>query len=275
MNEFRDNRDERREERRAERERRRNEFWEGKWDHQPGRGNVWTGVLLLLIGFGIFLRISMPEFNWLLSWPTLLIVIGLLIGVRKGFRDGGWFIPIIIGGFFLLNNEKILPDESRKYMWPALLVLIGLVFIFRPRNKSWQRCQQKKNGDLSAGATNTSTEQNFSQDDFIDATSIFGGTQKVILSKNFRGGELVNIFGGAEIDLTQADVNGTAELDVTAIFGGATLVVPSNWVVKSEAVCIFGGIHDKRKFGTYNDSNNKSLILKGTVIFGGIEIKSF
>ena len=29
------------------------------------------------------------------------------------------------------------------------------------------------------------------KDDFIDSTNIFGGTKKVILSKNFKGGDVV------------------------------------------------------------------------------------
>lgn len=115
-----------------------------------------------------------------------------------------------------------------------------------------------------------------SADDVIDSTCIFSGSKKVILSKNFKGGDIVNIFGGSEIDFMQADINGTAVLEVTAIFGGATLIVPSNWSIKSEAVTIFGGISDKRKFAALTEaSNSKTLVLKGTMIFGGMEIKSY
>jgi hypothetical protein len=117
--------------------------------------------------------------------------------------------------------------------------------------------------------------ETYSQDDIIDSTCIFSGTKKVILSKNFRGGDIVNVFGGSEIDLMQADINGTATLEVTAIFGGATLIVPSNWAIKSEAVTIFGGISDKRKFAALAEPATKTLVLKGTMIFGGMEIKSY
>ena len=119
------------------------------------------------------------------------------------------------------------------------------------------------------------SEETYSQDDFIDSTNIFSGTKKVILSKNFKGGDIVNIFGGSEIDLSQADMTSPAVLEVTAIFGGATLIVPSNWAIKSEAVTIFGGIGDKRKITTMPESPTKTLVLKGTMIFGGMEIKSY
>ena len=85
---------------------------------------------------------------------------------------------------------------------------------------------------------------------------------------------MTNIFGGTEIDLSQADLMGTAVLDVTALFGGATLIVPSNWNVISEAVAIMGEVKDKRVMKGLPETN-KTLLIKGTVIFGGIDIKSF
>ena len=130
--------------------------------------------------------------------------------------------------------------------------------------------RRKKNGD-----SDTLTEAGYSKDDFVESTSIFGGAKKIIISKSFRGGDLVNIFGGTELDLSQADFNGTATIDLTTIFGGTKLLVPSNWSVKSEAVTIFGGIEDKRRMQTITDAPQKTLLLRGTVIFGGIDIKSF
>ena len=114
-----------------------------------------------------------------------------------------------------------------------------------------------------------------SKEDYVDSTSIFGGAKKNIISKNFKGGDLVNIFGGTELDLTRADFTGTAELELTTIFGGTKLIVPSNWTIRSEAVTIFGGLEDKRNSQTISDSAEKVLVLRGTVLFGGIEIKSF
>ena len=86
-----------------------------------------------------------------------------------------------------------------------------------------------------------------SEEDFVDSTSIFGGAKKNIISKHFKGGDLVNIFGGTDLDLTQADFTGTAVIELTTIFGGTKLIVPSNWSIKSEAMIMFGSIEDKRK----------------------------
>jgi hypothetical protein len=124
------------------------------------------------------------------------------------------------------------------------------------------------------GLTASAYEGEATSDDFIDSTSIFGGAKKNIISKNFRGGDLVNIFGGTELDLSRADFNGTAEIELTTIFGGTKLIVPSNWDVRSEAVTLFGGLEDKRNMST-SENPTKTLVLKGTVIFGGIELKSY
>lgn len=270
MSEYRDFRDQRRDERRERREWAR-ERWENR---DRGQSHVWTGLFLLAIGGVALLKsFGFPLPPWLFSWQMLLIVIGLFIGFKKGFRDGGWFVPIIVGSAFLLN-DFFLNGELRKHMWPLILIVIGAVFLLRPRNRHLS-LDQKKNTGSDAETITPLDEEHYTKDDIINSTNIFSGTKRVILSKNFKGGELVNIFGGAEIDLTQADIVNTAILDVTAIFGGATLVVPSHWAVKSECVTVFGGIGDKRKFTSYNEPLGKTLIIKGTLLFGGMEIKSY
>ncbi len=249
--------------------------WESRMERHDGNGHIWTGLFILAIG-GLALARSMgvPVPNWLFSWQMLLIAIGLFIGFKKGFREGGWFVPIIIGGFFLAN-EFILDGELRRHIWPMILIVVGVFFIFRPR-KGCFGSMKKKDG-IQADTLTPSGDESYTQDDIIDNVNIFSGTKKVILSKNFKGGELVNIFGGSEIDLTQADISAgsPAVLEITAIFGGATLIVPSNWAIKSEAVTIFGGIGDKRKIIPSSESPTKTLVLKGTMIFGGMEIKSY
>ena len=92
--------------------------WETRWEqrmerHHDGKGHIWTGFFLLAIG-GLALARSMgvPIPNWLFSWQMLVIAIGLFIGFRKGFRDGGWFVPVIIGGAFLANGTPLGPDDG-------------------------------------------------------------------------------------------------------------------------------------------------------------------
>lgn len=265
-----------RDERRQYREERR-QYWEERrmnYMHEGSRhSHVWTGLFIILIGIAALLRASIPDFpEWIFSWKMLLIAIGLFIGFKHNFRGAAWFILIMVGGAFLLRD--LFPELAiRQYIWPVILIGVGMLIIMRPRRKLWQQCApgEKKTGT----ETYLKPDETWSKDDFVDSTSIFGGDKKHILSKDFKGGDIVNIFGGTELNLTQADINGKVTIEITTIFGGTKLIVPSNWEVKSEAVTVFGGLEDKRSLGTLVADHNKVLVLKGTVIFGGIEIKNF
>ena len=263
--------------------------WREEWRKKhpqsfDGKGNVWVGVFIILIGIVLLLPLTPEVRYWVISWPMLLIVMGLFIGFRHGFRGPAWLILILVGGTFLI--EKVDPTISfKEYLVPAILISIGLLFIFRPRRRRFCGPEETKVADVTESSITASPslenkpvdkipgEKNYSQD-YIDSTSIFGGNKKNVLSKNFKGGDIVNIFGGSEINLGQADFNGIVELEVTQIFGGTKLVVPSNWEVKPEMTAIFGGIEDKRNVGTISNPE-KVLVLRGTSIFAGIEIKSF
>lgn len=260
-------------------ERRPRVFTEDTRRRHDSSGHMWTGLFLLVIGaIALAKSFGVPVPRWLFSWQMLLIAIGFLIGLKKGFRDGGWFVPVIIGTAFLLN-EFFLDGQLRKHIWPIALIVIGLLFLLRARGNNWRICREEKMGD---GKTDSGpvegivgNREEYTDDDVVKSTCIFSGSKKVILSKHFKGGELVNVFGGCEIDLTQADMTSPAVLDVTAIFGGATLVVPPNWAIRSEALTIFGGIGDKRKIIAGSESPTRTLVIKGTMAFGGMEIKSY
>jgi predicted membrane protein len=251
--------------------------WEQRMERHGRHGHVWTGLFLLLVGVAALLKASLTNLpTWLFGWQTFLIAFGLFIGVRQKFRGSGWFMMMLVGGAFLM--AEVNPDfAARRYIWPMIMIIAGIFFIFRPRRRYGPNDNdlfEKKNAG-STGSSSTLNEASYSQEDFVDSTSIFGGANKIILSKDFKGGDIVNIFGGTELNLTQADINGKAVLEMTTVFGGTKLIIPSNWSIKSEATIIFGGIEDKRAMPATAAGTEKVLVLKGTVIFGGIEIKSF
>lgn len=264
-----------RDQRRRMREERAKHYGE-RWmahDHS-GKGNVWTGLFLLVIGSVALLKamnMIPAEYNWLWSWGMFLVALGFFLGLKHAFRGGAWFILIIIGGVLIIHD--INPGvNSWAFLWPGALILLGLFIIFRPRrHRYWKEYVDDKVDE----AMNAKKDAFTSSEDFIDSTSIFGGVKKNVISKNFKGGDITNIMGGSEIDLTQADINGTVAIDLTQVFGGTKLIVPSNWQVKAQMAAIFGGVEDKRSAQNAILDPNKILILDGTSIFGGIEIKSY
>lgn len=236
---------------------------------------AWWGFILLVVGAVLLLqKMGSPFPDWVFSWPMILIAVGLLVGIRKKFQNNGWIILVLVGCYFLVND--FFPQlNAGHYATPVLLMAIGLLFILRPHKCNTESIKRygdnNRYNDFATGSTEAS---DYSNDDFLDITSVLGGTKKNILSKNFKGGDVTSLLGGTELNLSQADISGRVVLDITSILGGTKLIIPSNWDVKAELVSIFGGIEDKRQL-TGTIDHNKVLVLKGTSFLGGIEIKSY
>lgn len=248
--------------------------------HRRRRNNVIAGLLLLLAATMLTIRQVEPSLvpNWLFTWPMILIIVGFFVGILTRFRDFAWLILIGIGAFFLA--DRAFPDyDAGRFIIPVVVAGVGLILIFASGKKK----HRDKNGDrglyykITVGTVDDpDIEENPGKysPDGLDAVSIFGNVKKVIYSKNFQGGEIVSIFGGAEINLSQADFKSPIILEIVQIFSGAKLIVPPHWTIRSEAVAIFGGIEDKRPVQPSVNSD-KVLILQGTALFAGIEIRSY
>lgn len=244
------------------------------------RGKIMGGILLVVAGILFLAREFGAEIPyWIFSWKTLLIALGIISAIKHKFRHPAWFILIAIGSAFILND--LYPAMHIKpFLWPVLLILLGLFIIFKPRRKCdpytkqhWKRWNKYQHRSSHENFFDSGSQDN---EDYINSTSVFGGVKKNILSKKFKGGEVVIVFGGADIDLSQADFENTITLEITQVFGGTKLIVPANWEIKSETVTILGSIEDKRSVQPkLNDEAPKVLVIIGTTVFGGIEIKSF
>jgi hypothetical protein len=232
-----------------------------------GGGRAMGGLIIVIAGGLLLARQVGAELPyWLFSWKTALIGVGIYIGARHSFRQPGWLIPVAIGSVLLL--EDLIPGMTiRQYVWPIIIICVGLFTIFRPRRSSRKALNW---WESKAGETNQSSEG------FFESVTVFGENKKNILSKDFKGGESVCVFGGAEINLTQADINGRISVELVQIFGGTRLIVPAHWKIETEeVVSIFGGLNDKRQFQNTTIDQSKVLVLRGTCLFGGIDIKSF
>lgn len=243
------------------------------------RGKVVGGILVVIAG-SLFLarELGADIPHWIFTWKTLLIALGIMTGVKHNFRNAWWFFLVAIGGVFLLGD--FYPTMNIKpFLWPVLLILFGLMMIFKPRNKfkrrHWNRFQHGRHG-FSNRRNECYTSETTSEEDTVDFTTFMGSVKKNILSKNFKGGEITNVFGGSEVNLSQADIDKTATLELVNVFGGTRLIIPANWEIHSELVSVFGNIEDKRNMqSSLNSDNAKVLVLKGNTFMGGIEIKSY
>ena len=220
------------------------------------------GLFLIAVGvFWILIKLNLIPPEWsdvVISWQMLLIGIGIfsLIG---GNRTAGTIL-IVIGSFFLIEKLIVIPYEIRQIGWPLRIIGIGLALMLTHR----QKYQPPKLDKEKMGT------------EFFDDFVIFGGREIFINARNFPGGKITSIFGGAEYDLRQASLseNG-AIIDCVCIFGGSSFKIPPDWTVKNEISTVFGAFTDKRGMSVpgmdFNPS--KTLVLKGFSAFGGVEVK--
>jgi len=220
-----------------------------------------AGVLILLNQLGF----AFPPF--LLSWKMILIAVGFVMLIKHNFQKTSAYVLIAIGTVFILNDFFPNIIETR-FFWPILIIGIGISMIFKNGNLF----EKKKKRSMES--TEDLSEVN--SEDYIKSASLFSGITKKVVSKNFKGATISSVFGGNEINLSQADFTGEAVIDITCVFGGVTLIVPSQWKVKSDLTSVFGGIDDQRPIMVLESiSEDKLLVLKGACVFGGIEIHSY
>jgi predicted membrane protein len=243
-------------------------------NNEPSKMGKIVGGLLVVIAGLLFLarEINIPIPQWVFTWQMLVISIGVFTGFKHGFKSAFWVILIFIGVVFLIR-DYVPGFQYGNLVWPLALIAFGLYIVFKPRRNN---CGNEYRRQRFERFKNKMPEGQLSGDDFLDINSVFGGVERVIVSKNFRGGEINTVFGGAEINLSQAELTDRAQLEINAVFGGVRLVLPPHWVLQSELTAFMGSVEDKRPVSREaGGPNEKILILKGHAVFGGIEVQSY
>ncbi len=231
--------------------------------HPAGSGLVFG---ILIVGAGLLLLLDQlgalaPHQAWDF-WPLLLVVFGALALLRPSQAPHRF-----LGGLLILTGLAVqvelldLIAFDLSLLWPALLILFGLYVFW----VAWR--QRGGDGDID-----------LESDDAVDALAVFGGTQTVNTSQRFAGGVASAVFGGCELDLTRAEIQGEqAVLHTRALFGGVDIRVPEHWNVVVKGIGILGGYEDKSRHPKPEpdaETPVKNLILKGYAMFGGVDVKN-
>ena len=83
---------------------------------------------------------------------------------------------------------------------------------------------------------------------------------------------MVNVFGGCELDFTDARFSAEMTyITVFCLFGGVNIRVRDGMRTISKALCIFGGVDNRG--GTTLDPNAPLLVIDGFCLFGGVDIR--
>ncbi len=243
----------------------RHHHW-GRKQHNGGR--IFFGAIVVIIGVLLLLRGLFPEifstFSFYLTWPAILIIIGIGIGIKSRFRGAAPWVLMAIGTFYLVGPAFWGTFFPRRIVWPSLLIVLGLLIILKrrgPRHNRFPDCQPM----FTNGA------------DTINVDISFAGRKEIVTSKNFQGGVIRASFAGAEINLAGADSQTQPMvLELHASFAGIELIVPSHWEVRNEINPTMGSVEDLRMIRTADTGGaDKLLILRGSCSFGSIELKSY
>jgi predicted membrane protein len=251
-----------RDERRQERDERRMQRQE---HHHLTNNRAIIGVVLVLVGLFLVMRNTgiFPDFidHVIFSWPMLLVCIGLVMTLGASEKTSG-VIVMAVGGFFLIPMIFRETFHAYNMFWPSIFIIVGVIFIVTKRG-SWNKANLNSKGIIG--------------DDYIDYVNVFSGGERQVVSENFKGGRITAVFGGMELDFTKAKLApGRNDIEIACIFGGATFIVPDDWNISIEVTPVLGGFSDSRKLtpGRMVDPT-KQLVIKGAVVFGGGEIKSY
>ncbi len=233
--------------------------------HPQSKTHVLIGALIIIIGMVLLLKnfgyVPFWFSDFFFRWQFILILIGLVTLFTKRSKVPG-LVLILIGTFFLAPEYF---SEFRNIFIPVIVILVGVGIMLRR-----QSCNNE-------GHKYELKDYNSSDPDYIDVVAVFSGGERQVTSKNFKGGKITAVFGGAEVNFSSAELaSQDVVIEVTAVFGGHVLIIPPEWETVIDVDHVFGGFSDKRYFPPNHQFDpGKRLIIKGAVVFGGGEIKSY
>jgi hypothetical protein len=212
---------------------------------------LFWGVLLLSVGIVFWLdrmgRVEAAEYlKW---WPVAAMIAGVVELVQR--RWMGSIVWLLIGTFFLFPRLG-WPRPPIWYLigaWPLFISVAGVTLIAHVLRRPER---QQRGGTFSAAA-------------------FMGGNNRVVRSEGLAGGEAVAVMAGCEIEFTPLSGSRDIDVDLLVLWGGVEIRVPAGWRVVSYVIPILGGYDNRAAPAT---DNSPTLILRGAVIMGGVEVKN-
>lgn len=265
----------------------------------------------VLIALGVFLGINalgIAHINiFFPGWWTLFIIVPCAIGLFTDEHKGGATFGLVLGICLFLSCLDILPfGMIWKLMIPAALIIIGLSVLVHGtangevadkirRARAEQKTERRNHrvieeAEMVDAETESEDGDDEDDDDEVEREeywSTFGDQDVNYKGKIFRGCRVDAVFGGADIDLRQAEIMDKAILKASSIFGGIIIYVPDDVKVEVASTSIFGGVSDKRKdIGRKKKSKDdegskekqtknagRTLYIDANCVFGGVEIR--
>ncbi|MEO7144290.1 MAG: DUF5668 domain-containing protein [Bryobacteraceae bacterium] len=249
----------------------------GRRRRSPASGVV-VGAVVILVG--ILLLLKNLDIIWFhdvwIFWPVILIAAGLgkFFGA-PGLHSRVWGVLLAAAGvLFLLENLGYLSINPR-LVGPLALIGMGILFLSGALGRRQWRCGSPPSS-LASTSTFASSSTSTTSDSSLNEWAVFGGVKRRVDSQAFTGGGILAVFGGVDIDLRPAGIQGEeAFIEANATFGGVSIRVPESWSVTVQGLGMFGGYEDHTTHAPASGSTPpKRLVVTGFAVFGGVEIKN-
>jgi hypothetical protein len=165
---------------------------------------------------------------------------------------------LIIGIILILAGISALTGVSLGgFIVAIILIAIGIRILSRGSARGswhWEHCHHIPSGEMS-----------------VDEVAIFSPLNKAVATDNFKGGRIVMVFSGGEIDLSKVKTDRTEiELEVVSVFSGVEVIVPKDWKIKTNANVFLGNMDAHTVQG---GEGGVTLTIHGSAVFGDIEVR--
>ncbi|HJU83493.1 MAG TPA: LiaF domain-containing protein [Holophagaceae bacterium] len=220
-----------------------------------GIGVIFLGIALTLdqlnlVDMGLVMKLS----------PLILVAMGVVKLRQCPDRLSGPGYWLVLAGVFLLA-VNFGPGRIVDALWPLGIVALGVFLVLRALRQH-RRPSEDIRRTQGLG------------DAWASGTAIFGAFKRRVGSQDFQGGDVTAIFGGFELDLLNAKAGRSPMmLDLFVLFGGGEIHVPEGWDVEVHATSIFGSVEQKQYRPSTPDPDRPRLVVTGTTLFGGVEIR--
>jgi hypothetical protein len=209
------------------------------------------GILLVLGALFLLDALDVADAGSIIGdwWPLVIVAIGLVRLLDRPTDLPGGLTTVAIGAVLLGFTLDVVDAAFLSIAWPVVLIVLGLYLVLSRGSRA------------PAGV------------DAVSATVVLSGRTLTPQSDRFRGGSLVAVFGGIDLDLRGSELAPEgAHLDVTVAFGGVDIKVPPGWRVRTYGPAIFGG-YDNHAQDQHLPADAPSLDVRVVAAFGGAEVK--
>ncbi len=227
----------------------------------PASTRMFFGAIIILIGVVFML----DQFNFvavgsLLQYiPSVFIALVVWNLIQNKFRN--WVssaVSILVLSFIQLSILDSFNMSALFRFWPVLLIVGGAAILIQQRR----------------GKSDDSSKSLQYLADSFDVLCLFSGTERRLTTQSFKGGDVTAAFGGADINLTDVQVEDKpAVINVIAFCGGVSFKASPDTIIVNRTVAIFGGSSDERKQRKQLPDESADIVIKGFLMFGGMGIE--